>query len=172
MAGGYCVGQYGIDGILTINAGGVGGTAVALNGPAWDVPLLAKMWVEHAVRGDNQTLPGAPGRRSYPRRVDQKDHTLHLTVLGWVNVAGTAYTAADVNSGMAMYTNLQYLWTNVFSPVTTGRGIRPASLLLPDGTTTLTADVQLTPLVTVGEDFNVFEQDFTFTLTIPAGRFV
>lgn len=164
MAGGYCVGQYGIDGILTINT-------VPMNCPAWDVPLLAKMWVEHAVRGENQLLPGAPGRRSYPRRVDQKDHTLHLTVLGWVNVSGTPYSLTDVKSGMAMYTNLQYLWNNVFAPVTTGRGIRAATLLLPDGVSTLAANVQVTPLVTVGEDFNVFEQDFTFTLTIPAGRF-
>lgn len=162
---GYCAGQYGIDGILAI--GGFG-----MNNPAWDIPVLSPLLFEHAVRGENQLLPGASGRRSYPRRLDQADHTLHLTVNGYADFAGTAYTATQTAQGIGMYLNLAALWTNVFAPVTTGAGTRAATLVLADGTTTLTAAVQVTPLRRVGEDFNVYEQDFTFTLTIPAGRFV
>lgn len=165
MPGGYCVGQYGIDGILTINS-------VPLNCPAWDIPLLMPLLYEHSIRGDNLVLPGAPGRRSYPRRLDQADHTLHLTINGWVDHTGTAYTALQTNQGIGMAANLDYLWDNVFAPVTTGRGTYPATWVLADAVTTVVADVQVSPLRRVGDDFNVFEQDFTFTLTIPSGMFV
>lgn len=162
---GYCVGQYGCDGILTINS-------IPLNGPAWDIPVLGPLLFEHAIRGDNQLLPGAAGRRSYPRRVDQADHILHLTVNGYVDSAGTAYTATQTAQGIGMHLNLETLWTGVFSPITTGPGTRAATYVMADAATTLTAAVQVTPLRRVGEDFNVYEQDFTFTLTVPAGRFV
>lgn len=164
---GYCVGQYGIDGILTVDG-------VPLNGPAWDIPMLSHLTFEYAVRGENQLLPAAAGRRSYPRRVDQAEFTMHITVNGYVDRLGAAYTATQTAQGIGMYLNLRGpngLW-NVLNPVTTGTGTRPASLVLADASTTLTAAVQVTPLRRVGEDFNVYEQDFTFTLTVPAGQFV
>lgn len=158
----YC--DYGYQGVLSINA-------IPLAGPAWDIPLLMPLWMEFEVRGDNLVLPGAQGRRSFPRRLDEATHTLNLWVNGYANQAGTLYTADQANSGYGLAANLAYLWTNVFAPVVVGDGVLPATLTMPTGATTRVADVQVTPLRMVG-NADTREQLFTFTLTIPAGRFV
>lgn len=162
---GYCVGQYGCDGFLTLDG-------APMNCPAWDIPVLAHLGFERQIRGTNQLLPTAPGQRSYPRRLDQVDLSMHITVNGYVNSTGTAYSDVDVNSGKGMQVNLDALWTVAFSPVTTGRGTRAAIWTPAWGGTPRTAAVQVTPLRRVGDGFNVFEQDFTFTMTVPAGIFV
>lgn len=163
MTGIYC--DYGCNGVLTINT-------VPLAGPAWDVPLLAMLWMEHTVRGENLVLPGAAGRLSFPTRLDEGVHTLNLWVNGDVDRTGAPYLAAATANGQAIDLNLQYLLTNVFVPGGTGppRGVLPATLLKPGGTT-LTANVQVSPLRIVGA-FDTRETLFSFTLTIPDGKFV
>lgn len=149
--------------MLTING-------IALAGPAWDVPLLMPLWMEDEIRGDNLVLPGAAGRRSFPRRIDEMTHTLNLWVNGYANQAGTPYTAAQAVSGFGLVTNLNFLRANVFDPVSTGRGVQVATLTMPGGIATRTANVQVTPLRMIG-NANTAEQLFSFTMTIPAGRF-
>lgn len=138
-----------------------------LTTPAWQFADLTKLWFEHAVRDqEGLVLPTAAGRRSYPDRLDETQHELTVFVNGEVNADGDLY--ADPWTGIV--SNLDALFTNALSPVTTGRGTRPAVLTLPDGVTTRTADVKFTPLR--GDDI----EDPTFavfrtTMTIPAGRF-
>lgn len=168
MAGGFC--DFGFDGVLTINPGGVGGTAMTLNNPAWDVPMLKTLLMEFAFRGDNLLLPQAAGRAALPLRMDQATHSLQLWVNGYVNQAGTAYTSTQTMDGTGMTTNLDTLFTNVFAPVVATPWTRGASWLMPNGTTR-TAQVQFSPLRAVG-NWDSREMLYQFTLTIPSGRFV
>jgi len=144
----------------------VGG--VDLVTPAWQLTGLDKLWFEFAVRTDEVLLPKADGRRSYPSRVDQAEHDLTLYLNGEVDAVGVEF--ADPWTGLV--TNLDTLWANVFTPVTVGRGTRTAVLTLPDGVTTRTADVKLSPLR--GQD-EIEDPRFVImrtTMTVPAGRFV
>ena len=135
--------------------------------PAWWITNLPKLWFEYEVRGDNVVLPGAPGQRSYPRRLDQSEHELTLYVDGGVDSGGVEYA----NPWTGLMTNLDSLYANVFSPIGSGRGTRPAVLTLPDGVTTRTADVQFTPLRGTDDIEDPRFVVFRTTMTVPAGRF-
>jgi hypothetical protein len=155
----FCEIEYGCTGRLTINS-------VPMFSPAWVAPHLSKLWYDVAVRGESTLLPGASGRRSNPTRVDETEHQLPFFINGVVDQTGATYPQAW--EGLRL--NLDYLWTNVFSPVTTGRGTRSASYLTPGGVT-LTADVRVEPFIPAEEITDPTYVSGTFTLIIPAGRF-
>jgi hypothetical protein len=134
---------------------------------AWDIPDLTPLWYAHTARGQNLLLPSAPGQRAYPRRLDAGEYQLTLFVTGSADMFGTAFP--DPWHGLR--NNLDVLWTQVFSPVSTGDGTRPCVLEVPGGSDR-EADVQFDPLESVGDIDDPTLVAFTMTLTIPAGRFV
>lgn len=140
----------------------------SMNTPAWILDGYPKIWTELEFRTDEVLLPTAPGRRSYPSRLDQAEIEMTLYLTGSVNSADVPYA----DPWMGYYTNVQALWSNVFSPVNTGRGTRPAELTLPDGSTVLTADVKFSPLRGIDEVDDPTYATLRTTLTIPAGQFV
>lgn len=155
---GFC--DYGCTGTLTIDG-------VLLNTPAWDIPNLARLWIEAAVRGDNRALAGvAAGRRGNPRRYDVTEFDLAFAITGVVNEAGTPY----LNEWVGVQTNLATLWTGVFQPVTTGRGTRAATLVLPSGTSRV-ADVQVEPLTFPNDINDPAFVEAVIHLTVTSGRF-
>lgn len=159
---GFHVGQYGCLGTLEIGA-------FPLNCPGWDLLNLDVLWpgVEEEYVGENVLLPRLAGTRGYPRRITQTSHNLILWVRGDVDSAGTPH--AEVWQGL--WDNLATLRANAFGPVTTGTGTRACTLTAPNGTTTLTADVQFESLRPQGEIEDPNEAIYTVTAVIPAGRF-
>ena len=159
----WCDDQFGCDGILTIDT-------VDMNCPAWDIPLLNKLWFAHAVAGESFPMAGLTGQRSNPQKLDQATYDLLLLVNGGCDPDGNEYT--DPWSGL--FANLQLLWDSVLTPVESGRGVRQASLTVPSITTpTYVAEVQTFPLQAVGDEVtDPNRAEFTFTLVVPGGRFV
>lgn len=156
---GFCEDEYGCFGSMTVDG-------FSLNTPAWDFYGYQKLWSEYEVRTDEVPLPTAPGRRSYPGRLDQSEYELTAYVTGEADESGVAYP--DVWQGL--YTNLQSLWNNVLSPVGTGRGTRPAVLTFPWGGT-ISADVKFEPLRAVDEVEDARFAVYRTTIIVPAGRF-
>lgn len=160
---GWCVGEYGCLGTLTISS-------VVLNGPAWDVPNPSPLWFSASVRGDSIVMPTAAGRRSNPNRIDEHVVDLAFIVNGRANRLGVAEPSGDPWIGLQK--NLAYLWTNVLQPITSGRGTRPATLVMPDGASK-TATVRTQPLQAVGDEITDPNfAEFTLTLVITSGLFV
>lgn len=161
---GWCVGQYGCLGVLTIDG-------IALNGPAWDIPNLSSLWFAATVRGESVVMPTAAGQRSNPVRLDEHTQDLLLIVNGLADRTGVAEPSGDPWQGLA--SNLEDLWSLVLQPIDSGRGTRAATLLMPDGSTVKTATVRTNPLQPVGDEIldPNFAQ-FTLPLTITSGMFV
>lgn len=160
---GFCEDEFGCYGTLT-----VGETEFPLNCPGWDLYGYQALWAQFEVRTDEVTLPTAPGRRSYPGRLDQSSYELTLYVNGEADQDGVEWP--DPWEGL--YNNLQALNNNVFLPVGTGRGTRPAELTLPWGGTALTADVKFDSLRETGEILEPRFAVYRTTIIVPAGRFV
>lgn len=152
--------EFGCTGTLTIDG-------YSLNTYAWDAPNLVRLWAEADVRGENKLLPGAPGRRGYPTRLEQASFDLPFWITGTVDPANTPYALPW--SGLE--SNLNLLWGNVFQPVTTGRGVRAAVLTLPSGTVR-TASVQVEPLTFPDDVWDAFNVAAVIHLTVVTGRFV
>lgn len=157
VPGAFC--DFGCTG--TLNIGGI-----AMNCPAWDLPNLVKLWAEHAIRGENKLLPGAPGVRSYPTRLDVTEHDLAFFLTGTVDAFGAAHS----DPWVGLQANLDLLWAFVFQPVTVGRGDRPAALTLPSGTVRL-AQVQVEPIRFPNDVEDATFVEATIHLTIIGGRF-
>jgi len=157
---GFDCDQYGCLGVMTLNG------TVALNTPAWDLTGYPKLWVEHTVVTDSTVLALSPGQRSYPSRLNQSEYDLTLYVNGDVNQNGVPYA----DPWVGLYTNLQYLWTNVFQPVTTGAGTHSAVLTTPTGGS-LSAAVKFSELRGADDIENPRFAEYRTTLVIPAGRF-
>lgn len=156
---GFC--DYGCTGLLTI-----GGQV--LNTPAFDVPNLVHLWTEGVYRGDNRLVPAlAGGRRGNPLRLDAAEFDLAFAITGSATVAGVANT----NEWVGLQANLDLLWTNVFAPVTTGRGTRVATITMPSGAVR-TADVQVDPLHFANDIDDPGFVESTIHLTVVSGRFV
>jgi len=151
---------YGPTGILTVGA-------TALNTPAWDIPNLARLWAEAAVRGENRSLPTVPGVRGYPTRVDETTFDLKLFITGDCDELGDPFT----DPWIGLEANIDTLWTNVFAPVTTGRGTRTAALTMPDGTVR-TAQVQVGPIQLAADVEDPSFVEASFSLAVVSGRFV
>lgn len=161
MAGFDCD-TYGCLGSMTVGVGDF-----PMNTPAWDLYGFQQLWAEFTIRGDSVLLPTAPGQRSYPGRLDEGEYEMTFFVNGEVDQNGVEFD----NPWVGLWTNLQTLWANALSPVGTGRGTRPAELLMPDGVTVWTADVKFEPLRAVSEITNPKFAEYRTTMTIPAGRF-
>lgn len=151
---------YGPTGILTIGA-------TALNGPAWDIPNLARLWAEAAVRGENRKLPTVPGVRGYPTRVDETSFDLAIFISGDVDALGNPFS----DPWVGLEANIDTLWAGVFAPVTIGPGTQSASLSMPDGSIR-TAQVQVGPLQLAGDVDDPSVVAATFQLAVVSGRFV
>lgn len=140
---------------------------VSLNTPAWDIPNPLKLLAEASTRGENTTLPGAAGRRGNPMRLDQYETDLAFLLNGEVNQAGTPYS----DPWVGLETNLAYLWTNVFTPVSTGRGTRAASFTTVGGAVR-TATVQVEPLHLPNDVEDPTLVEAVLHLIVVSGRFV
>jgi hypothetical protein len=146
-------------GTLTINS-------VSLNTPAWGILDLSELWASQPpLRGTNVVLPGATGQRPYPRRFNEAKWALHMVISGVCDQTGAPY--ADEETGLQ--TNIGYLLANVVDPPTPPAATRAASLLLPDGTTTRTANVQVTGFDRGAKNHGLMRA--VLELTIPGGMF-
>lgn len=152
-------GDYGCTGTLTVDG-------FSLNTPAWDIPSLVRLWAEASIRGENKLLPGAPGRRSYPKRLDQSEIDLPFVIHGDTDLTG----APIANAFLGLQAHLDSLWSNVFTPVTIGRGVRSAVLTLPSGTVR-TAHVQFEPLRLAEDVYDARFVEAVIHMTILEGRF-
>jgi hypothetical protein len=159
---GWCDGEYACNGKLEIGVG-----LYPLNCPAWDIVNLAPLWIEDEFRGENLALPRIPGARAFPKRLAQAEHDLVLWMRGDSDKDGVAHP--EVWQGLS--DNIDALKANVIDPPAAPTAIRSATLTLPDGVTTRTADVQFGPLRIEGDLDDPLEAIFTLTIIIPAGRF-
>lgn len=147
-------------GRLTING-------VDMHNQAWNVLDLVPLWMYEASRGANVIIPGASGRRAYPRRVDEGRYSLPMIITGVADRLGVGYA----NRWTGLQTNLAYLHTNVVNPPTAPTATRAATLLMPDGTTR-NADVQVESLDIANPGTTAAVIQAVLELVIPAGRFV
>lgn len=150
---------YGPTGILTIGA-------TALNTPAWDIPNLARLWAEGAVRGENRKLPTVAGVRGYPTRLDETPFDLKLFITGDCDELGATFG----DPWIGLEANIDTLRAGVFDPVTSGRGTRTGSLTMPDGTTRV-AQVQVGPLKLASDVDDPSFVEASFELMVVSGRF-
>lgn len=130
---------------------------------AWCLTDLSSLWEMPNQRGQNIIIPGLEGRRARLRRADETDYALPFVVSGIVDLDGAP--TDDEEEGLR--DNLLYLRSTVLDP--TGDETRPAQLVSPDGLTTLTADVQIMPLVRRAKYAGLWLG--TLHIVIPAGSF-
>ena len=131
---------------------------------AWCLTDLSSLWEPANQRGANVIIPEVAGRRAYPRKVDETDYALPFLISGLVDETG-AFTGEDENEQLRE--NLAYLRQYVLDP--SAGATRPAQLKSPDASVTLTADVQVMPLVTRYRQAGIWAG--TLHLVIPAGSF-
>lgn len=139
---------------------------VDMHTPAWNVLDLVPLWMPAATRGANVIIPGADGRRAYPRRIDEARYSLPMVIGGVADRLGAAYA----NRWTGLQTNLEYLRANVTTPPTAPTATRAATLLMPDGTTR-TANVQVEILTLSNPRTTAAVIEAVLELIIPAGRF-
>lgn len=151
---------FGATGILTIGS-------TQMNCPAWDIPNLARLWAEAAVRGGNQLLPTRAGVRGYPTRLDETSFDLKLFITGDVDALG----GATASPWLGLEANMDALFAGVFDPITIGRGTRTAILTMPEGAPRM-AQVQVAPLAFAAEVDDPSFVEATMTITVVSGRFV
>lgn len=139
---------------------------VPLATPAWRILDLSSLWDGPEVRGDDLLIPGAAGVLTQPRRATVTRKVLPIAIFGEQDREGNVYP----NPFTGVRTNLDYLYTNVFAPVSTGNGTRAAIHHLADGVTTRSANViVLSPLDVrpAGKHSLIGRLD----ILIPTGRF-
>lgn len=156
---GFCEDEYGCFGSMEVDG-------FPMNCPGWDLYGFQQLWSEFSVRTDDVILPTAPGRRSYPGRLDQTEYEMTLYVTGEADQNGVAHP--DVWEGL--YENLQTILNNAILPVGTGRGTRPATLTFPWGGTS-TVDVKFDQLRQTDDIEDPRFAVYRTTLIVPAGRF-
>jgi hypothetical protein len=163
--------QNSIEGTLTID-----GISMNPGNGAWGVfgdergeGGLVRLWVEFDVRGEDRILPSVTGVIAYQRRITVTRKDLRLLVVGDVNgISGLPV----LDSRIGLQDNLQYLRSNVFDPVDSNTGTRPATLTLPDGGE-LFADIHVLGVKT--QTYHLSECGSiwvgTLQISIPGGRF-
>lgn len=97
--------------------------SVPLDTHAWRVLSYGDLFAGPTVRGSDRILPGAPGRRAHPRRVDATVKSLSMHVFGYKDQDGGAI--ADPLEGLL--THAAYLRANLGLGLTTGDGTVPAT---------------------------------------------
>lgn len=147
-------------GHLTIND-------VLMHTPAFCVIDLIDLWMPPPTRGDNVPLPRRTGTLAKPVYITETDVALPIWISGACDKDG------DIDSDgsmMRLQRNLAYLTDNVMDPTGwASTKAASASLLLPDGITTIAADVQPRALTTVKHTAELLRA--VLDIRIPAGRF-
>lgn len=130
---------------------------------AWWITDLSPIWGFPALRGENQIVPGAPGRRAVQRRMDEGTYVMPLQVIGDVNASG----GTNANPFTGLRANLEHLWANVGDPST---GVtRLAKLILPDLSVIDGVDVQIRLSIVTQK---IATCALLVEVTVPVGRFV
>jgi hypothetical protein len=114
--------------------------SVLLHTQAWLLPDVRRLWLEAAQRGGDLLVPMAAGVLPRKRRRTVTEHPLRLLIHG--DVAGPGATVMG-NTMAQLWANLDHLQNALVAPTGVGDGTRAAELLLPDGATTLEADVHV-----------------------------
>lgn len=96
---------------------------------------LPTLWMGGGARGDNPTVDGVAGEIAEPWILDAAEYDLEILVAGDVLYNGGTPSSPAV--GVA--TNVGYLRSSLWVPHTS----YAATVTLPDGSTTLTATVQV-----------------------------
>jgi len=92
------------DGTLTINS-------LVMQCPAWAVFDVTPLWEPPDLRGVDRLIPGRPGRRALPRRVDESARSLLMVIDGSVDWNGAVWP----NEREGLRRNLKQLRTFVFT---------------------------------------------------------
>ncbi len=122
--------------------------------PLWGFPTLA---------GSNVRIPQGVGRVAFRRYVDETTYQLPMRISHDRDHSGSTITQPD-----GLRQNLDYLWTNVFSP-TIGTTVS-STLTLPNAATrTAAVQPQLSDPGRAGEHLGFKFTRFVLYLTVPAG---
>lgn len=160
--------NYDCEGTLTIGG-------ISMNRPAWCIQAnengnngLFQFLTLAEIRGQNRILPGATGVLPFRRRVTETRYALRLLVTGDVDETGAVN--ADPIAGLV--DNLDYLWTNVIDPPSTGNSLLAASWT-PPGSAARTADIQVERCEPSGYNFDDTGSLWVglMTIIVPEGRF-
>lgn len=150
-------------------------SGVSLNTPAWMTLNLERLWYQPDVRGEDRLVPGVTGVIPYRRRITSTTYELEFFIVGDCDQAGTPHA----DGLLGLQANLEYLWVNVFTPLAAHPGTRPASLILPSGSTrTANVHVQFSEGIVRVINNTICGQTRSagmtglITMTVPTGLFV
>lgn len=132
--------------------------------PAWWVLDLSPLWGYPDERGQNRVIPGANGRRPYPRRKDETTYEMPMLIGGLTDRSGNPATGAPFEQ---LRSNIDFLRANVCGPWDGTTTTRTAKLTLPDDSE-LTAQVQCR--ITLGAQNGEWIRA-VLAVTVPAGGF-
>lgn len=149
--------------------------SLAGNTEAWCFVELSMLWTAGDQRGADRLIPASVGVQAQQRRLTITRHSLPMVIVGSVDKNGVLY--ADRWDGL--FQNIDELKTTWVDPTGTGDGTRAATLTLPDGNTTRTANIHVTALELgtpfVGTDFDTGVPEVTVRATLevslPSGEF-
>jgi hypothetical protein len=153
-------------GNLVVNPSGTSPTATEtyLRGPAWAILEMADLWNEQ-MRGENALIPHAPGKKAYPRILDEGTYVLPFTVVGDCDRAGNATATNNLDQ---LDDNWRWLKTHVQGPTDGVTSTRVLKITYPDGSSAVAAgQMRLTIVKQRGTILDV-----VLDITVPAGRFV
>lgn len=159
VASPICVG-----GILSDNPTGtlsIGGFDLTTD--AWTTLDLTGLWMWRN-RGENVLVPGTNGKRPYLVRPDETDHDIPMVIIGSVNKDGEVY---DDGPWYGLYANVRTIQANLLTP----HVYRSAILTLPDGSSTLSANVQVLDFQ-LGDHDNNARYVATLSIRVPGGAFL
>lgn len=72
---------------------------VPLNTPAWSVTSdMSPLWFAFDTRGQNRLIPGAQGTIAYRKRINERDHSFGILIIGDVDEMGDPH--ADPVQGL------------------------------------------------------------------------
>jgi hypothetical protein len=103
--------------------------------PRWCAYDLSDLWADEATRGQNEIMPGVPGRRPFIHRKDETRYLLPFAVTGWVDSFGEAVDDSLAQSFVR--SALGEIKAAVVGPIDNDDvdGTRPAIYETPDGET-------------------------------------
>lgn len=139
--------------------------SVPLDTYAWRCLSYGPLFSGPAVRGDDLVMPGAAGRRPYPRIKDATVVSLSMHVYGWRDQAGAAITVPLV--GLA--THRDYLRANLGIGSLTGNGTVATTFHRGGAPADQTGYVHVLAMAD-WENVGGREATFRLDLSIPAGE--
>ncbi len=135
--------------------------STSMNNKAWASLNNFVLWPSPDRRGENLLIPGASGRITLPKRIDETGVTLECVVIGDCTSAGVAHASRSAGLSTNWMTIAGSLATVTDSTTT-------ASLVMPHGST-ITGTVQVVK-VEPGETGVEGVLTFTVDLILPQGR--